>query len=81
MWKPFRQQRKVRNEFVLTITGKVRKRPEGTINAALFSGEIEILVASIEVLNTSLTPPFLMDDDNISEAVRLEHRYLDLRDQ
>ena len=75
----FQIAEKIRNEFVLSITGKVRKRPEGTINPALHSGEIEILVADIEVLNTSLTPPFLMDDDNISELVRLEHRYLDLR--
>jgi aspartyl-tRNA synthetase len=75
----FQAAEKIRNEFVLEITGKVRKRPEGTINTSLFSGDIEILVAKIAVLNTSLTPPFLMDDDNISEVVRLEHRYLDLR--
>lgn len=75
----FQTAEKIRNEYVLKITGKVRRRPDGTINAALVSGEIEILVATIEVLNSSLTPPFLMDDDNISEAVRLEHRYLDLR--
>ncbi|MBX3617599.1 aspartate--tRNA ligase [Nitrosomonas sp.] len=75
----FQIAEKVRNEYVLTITGKVRKRPEGTVNTALFSGEIEILVSAIDVLNASLTPPFLMDDDNISEVVRLEHRYLDLR--
>ncbi|MEK6736911.1 MAG: aspartate--tRNA ligase [Pseudomonadota bacterium] len=75
----FQVAEKIRNEFVLKITGKVRNRPEGTINSALFSGEIEVLVNQIEVLNTSLTPPFLMDDDNISEVVRLEHRYLDLR--
>ncbi|MBS0485614.1 MAG: aspartate--tRNA ligase, partial [Proteobacteria bacterium] len=75
----FQIAEKIRNEYVLKITGKVRRRPEGTINASLVSGEIEILVTTIEVLNPSLTPPFLMDDDNISEAVRLEHRYLDLR--
>lgn len=75
----FQTAEKIRNEYVLKITGKVRRRPVGTVNAALVSGEIEILVATIEVLNSSLTPPFLMDDDNISEAVRLEHRYLDLR--
>ena len=77
--KTFQIAEKIRNEYVLSITGKVRRRPEGTTNPSLFSGEIEILVADIEVLNTSLTPPFLMDDDNISEVVRLEHRYLDLR--
>lgn len=75
----FQTAEKIRNEYVLKITGKVRKRPDGTLNSTLFSGEIEILVTAIEVLNTSLTPPFLMDDDNISEVVRLEHRYLDLR--
>ncbi len=75
----FQIAEKIRNEYVLSITGKVRRRPEGTVNPALHSGEIEILVADIEVLNTSLTPPFLMDDNNISEVVRLEHRYLDLR--
>ena len=75
----FARAEKIRNEFVLEITGKVRRRPEGTINDSLFSGEIEVLVSSIEILNASLTPPFMMDDENISEAVRLEHRYLDLR--
>ncbi len=75
----FQRAEKIRNEFVLKITGKVRPRPKGTINLTLFSGEVEVLVASLDVLNTSLTPPFLMDDDNVSEVVRLEHRYLDLR--
>ena len=69
----------IRNEFVIKITGTVRPRPEGTVNLNLFSGEVEVLVESIEVLNASLTPPFMMDDDNLSEAIRLEHRYLDLR--
>lgn len=75
----FERAEKIRNEFVLKVMGKVRMRPEGTINQSLFSGEIEVLVSSIEILNASLTPPFMMDDENISEAVRLEHRYLDLR--
>ncbi len=75
----FQRAEKIRNEFVLKITGRVRHRPEGTVNTALFSGEIEVLIADMEILNTSLTPPFLMDDDNLSESVRLEHRYLDLR--
>ena len=70
---------KIRNEFVLKVEGRVRHRPAGTVNPNLVSGEIEVLVQSIEILNTSLTPPFLMDDENLSEAVRLEHRYLDLR--
>jgi aspartyl-tRNA synthetase len=75
----FETAEKIRNEFVLKISGKVRRRPEGTINTGLVSGEIEILGQSIQVLNSSLPPPFLMDDDNLSEAVRLEHRFLDLR--
>jgi aspartyl-tRNA synthetase len=75
----FQTGEKLRNEFVIKITGRVRPRPEGTINLSLFSGEIEVLAESIEVLNVSQTPPFLMDDDNLSEAIRLEHRYLDLR--
>lgn len=75
----FQTGEKLRNEFVIKITGRVRPRPEGTINLSLFSGEIEVLAESIEVLNASQTPPFQMDDDNLSEAIRLEHRYLDLR--
>ena len=69
----------VRNEFCLKITGKVRRRPEGTTNANLASGEIEILCHDIEVLNPSVTPPFQLDDENLSENVRLTHRVIDLR--
>src|SRR5690606_17893547 len=75
----FQIAEKIRNEFVLRVTGTVRPRPAGTVNSDLVSGEIEVLAQSIEILNASLTPPFLMDDENLSEAVRLEHRYLDLR--
>jgi aspartyl-tRNA synthetase len=75
----FQIAEKIRNEFVLRVTGTVRPRPAGTVNPDLVSGEIEVLAQSIEILNASLTPPFLMDDENLSEAVRLEHRYLDLR--
>tara|TARA_Y100000590_G_scaffold470629_1_gene667160 strand:+ start:1749 stop:3524 length:1776 start_codon:yes stop_codon:yes gene_type:complete len=75
----FQIAEKIRNEFVLKITGLVRHRPQGTINTNLTSGEIEVLTKSIEILNTSLTPPFMMDDEHLSETVRLEHRYLDLR--
>ncbi len=75
----FQSAEKIRNEFVLKITGIVRHRPEGTVNSNLTSGEIEVLTQSIEILNASLTPPFMMDDENLSETVRLEHRYLDLR--
>ena len=75
----FKVAETVRNEFVLKITGVVRARPEGTLNTGLRSGEIEVLAHEIEVLNPSLTPPFMMDDENLSETTRLEHRYLDLR--
>jgi aspartyl-tRNA synthetase len=69
----------VRNEFVLKVTGKVRRRPAGTENANLPSGEIEILCHELEVLNASVTPPFQLDDENLSENVRLTHRVVDLR--
>ena len=69
----------LRNEYVIAVSGLVRPRPEGTVNTNLVSGEIEILAHDIEILNSALTPPFQMDDENISESVRLEHRVLDLR--
>ncbi len=69
----------LRNEYVLKVIGKVRPRPEGTLNPNLVSGEVEVLAGEIEILNPSLTPPFLMDDEGLSESVRLEHRFLDLR--
>jgi len=70
---------RVRNEFVLGVKGIVRRRPEGTVNPDLKSGEIEVLAHEIEILNPSATPPFMMDDEQISEEVRLKYRYLDLR--
>ncbi|MBL0353000.1 MAG: aspartate--tRNA ligase [Dechloromonas sp.] len=69
----------VRNEFCLKITGKVRPRPAGTTNTNLASGAIEILCHEIEVLNPAVTPPFQLDEDNLSENVRLLHRVIDLR--
>ncbi len=69
----------VRNEFCLKVTGTVRARPEGTENANLLSGKVELLCQSLEVLNPSVTPPFQLDDDNLSETTRLTHRVLDLR--
>jgi aspartyl-tRNA synthetase len=75
----FKIAESVRGEFVLRVTGKVRHRPEGTTNSNITSGEIEILCHEIEVLNTSLTPPFQLDDENLSETVRLTHRVIDLR--
>jgi len=69
----------VRNEFCLKVIGKVRRRPDGTTNANLISGEVEVLCHELEVLNPSVTPPFPLDDDNLSETVRLTHRVMDLR--
>ncbi len=69
----------VRNEFVLRIVGKVRRRPDGTTNANMKSGEVEVLCQEIEVLNAAVTPPFQLDDENLSENVRLTHRVIDLR--
>src|SRR5690625_4948308 len=70
---------RIRNEFCLRVTGVVRKRPEGTINPELPSGEVEGLCLEIEILNPSVTPAFQLDDDNLSETTRLTHRVLDLR--
>ncbi|MDE2584592.1 MAG: aspartate--tRNA ligase [Betaproteobacteria bacterium] len=75
----FKVAESVRNEFVLKITGKVRPRPEGTVNPNMASGEIEILCHDIEVLNAAVTPPFQLDDENLSENVRLTNRVIDLR--
>ncbi len=69
----------VRNEFCLKVVGKVRARPAGTENANLTSGKIEVLCQELEVLNPSVTPPFQLDDENLSETTRLTHRVLDLR--
>ena len=75
----FRAAEGVRSEFVLQVTGRVRARPEGTVNPNLASGAVEVLAESVEILNPSLPPPFQIDEDNLSESVRLEHRVLDLR--
>ncbi|MDY0011686.1 MAG: aspartate--tRNA ligase [Rhodocyclaceae bacterium] len=75
----FQVAESIRSEFVLKLSGKVRRRPAGTENANLTSGEIEVLCHDIEVLNTSATPPFQLDDENLSETTRLTHRVIDLR--
>ena len=69
----------IRNEFCVRITGLVRARPDGTVNDQIKSGNIEVLCHELEVLNASVTPPFMLDDDNLSETTRLTHRVLDLR--
>ncbi len=75
----FKVAEDVRNEFCVQIKGLVRARPEGTVNENLKSGKIEVLCHEFIVLNPSVTPPFQLDDDNLSETTRLTHRVLDLR--
>jgi len=75
----FAAAEKIRNEYCLKLTGLVRPRPEGTKNDSLISGGIEILCQELEILNPSLTPPFQLDDDTVSETARLTYRVLDLR--
>ena len=69
----------IRNEFCVKVIGKVRPRPEGAVNTKMVSGKIEVVAQDIQVLNASVTPPFQLDDDNLSETTRLTHRVLDLR--
>ncbi len=69
----------VRSEYVLKVTCVVQARPEGATNANLATGEVEMIATEIEILNASLTPPFQLDDENLTETVRLQHRYIDLR--
>jgi aspartyl-tRNA synthetase len=75
----FSAAERIRSEYCIRVTGKVRRRPAGTENANLGSGAVEILCQELEILNASVTPPFQLDDDNLSETTRLTHRVLDLR--
>jgi aspartyl-tRNA synthetase len=75
----FKVAEDVRNEFCVQIKGVVRARPDGTTNDNLKSGKIEVLCHELTVLNASVTPPFQIDEDNLSETTRLTHRVLDLR--
>ena len=75
----FATAEQIRNEYVLHVTGRVRPRPEGTVNPDLPSGQVEILASALQVLNDSKTPPFQLDDDDVHEETRLRHRYVDLR--
>ncbi len=75
----FKLAESVRSEYVLKVVCKVRARPEGTVNSNIPTGEVEMLATEIEILNASLTPPFMLDDENLTETVRLQHRYIDLR--
>jgi aspartyl-tRNA synthetase len=69
----------IRNEYCIRVEGAVRRRPEGTANATLTSGQIEVLCERLTVLNPSVSPPFQLDEEDLSEATRLTHRVLDLR--
>ena len=77
--KMFEVAENLRNEFCIRLTGNVRRRPKGSENFSLTSGEVEVLCSEITVLNSSITPPFLLDDENLSETVRLTNRVFDLR--
>ena len=76
----YEKAQELRNEFVIKVSGKVNKRPEGTVNPKLVTGEIEVMAKELEVLNPSSTPPFAIEEDlNVTEEMRLKYRYLDLR--
>jgi aspartyl-tRNA synthetase len=75
----FANAEQVRNEYVLRVKGRVRHRPEGTVNAELSTGQIEVLGKDLEILNHAETPPFMLDDEDTSEELRLRYRYIDLR--
>ena len=75
----FKTAEEVRNEYCVQVKGVVRARPAGTTNEKLKSGQIEVLCHELTVLNPSVTPPFQIDEDNLSETTRLTHRVLDLR--
>ena len=75
----FASAENLRNEFCIQVTGVVRRRPEGSENEQLKSGQVEVHAQGLVVLNPSVTPPFLLDDENLSETTRLTHRVLDLR--
>ncbi|KAA6187723.1 aspartate--tRNA ligase [Thiohalocapsa marina] len=77
----FASAEQVRNEFVLAVQGRVRRRPEGTENPSMATGEVEVLATRLTVLNSADTPPFQLDDyhADVSEEIRLRYRYVDLR--
>ncbi len=75
----FANAERVRSEFVLQVKGRVRRRPEGTENPDMLTGEVEVLGKELLIVNTAETPPFHLDDDTVSEEHRLRYRYIDLR--
>ena len=77
--EPFAVAETLRNEYVVRVTGRVRRRPEGTVNPNLPTGEVEVLGHTLELLNQARTPPFQLDDENVHDDIRLRYRYVDLR--
>ncbi|RYF80700.1 MAG: aspartate--tRNA ligase, partial [Comamonadaceae bacterium] len=75
----FKRAEDLRNEFCIQVQGVVKARTAETLNEKIGSGKIEVFAQTLTVLNPSVTPPFLLDDDNLSETTRLTHRVLDLR--
>jgi aspartyl-tRNA synthetase len=75
----FAEAERLRSEFVVSVKGKVRKRPAGTENANLPSGKVELLATELKLLNTAETPPFMLDEEGVNEERRLQFRYVDLR--
>jgi aspartyl-tRNA synthetase len=75
----FKLAERVRSEYVLKVKAKVRRRPAGTANPALSSGQVEALAHELEVLNPAETPPFQLDEEVLNEDIRLKYRYIDLR--
>lgn len=75
----FARAETLRNEYVIRITGRVRRRPEGTVNPNLATGEVEVLGHTLDILNKARTPPFQLDDENVQDDIRLRYRYVDLR--
>ncbi len=75
----FANAERVRSEYVLKVVGKVRRRPAGTENTHLPTGQIELVGQELEILNRAETPPFMLDDETVTEENRLRYRYLDLR--
>jgi aspartyl-tRNA synthetase len=75
----FANAERLRNEYVLQVRGRVRSRPEGTVNSDLPTGEIEVLGQGLEVLNSADTPPFQLDEEGVQDETRLRFRYIDLR--
>ena len=74
----FADAERVRNEFVLKVTGRIRVRPEGTVNPDMPTGEVELLALKLDILNASETPPFQLDEE-VHDDLRLKYRYIDLR--